>query len=56
MAEVSGSNGIHGVVLNVNDEANHPPPPSACKSKDSDIGFYVPFMQKVNSIFFFLVL
>ncbi|EOY27903.1 Major intrinsic protein - like 10 [Theobroma cacao] len=44
MAEISGSN---GVVLNVNGEANHNPPPSAAKSKGSDIGFSVPFMQKL---------
>ncbi|XWS15882.1 hypothetical protein CRYUN_Cryun34aG0040500 [Craigia yunnanensis] len=47
MAEVSESNGNHGVVLNVYDEANHNPPPSACESKDSDIGFFVSFMQKL---------
>ncbi|XVF27429.1 hypothetical protein REPUB_Repub14bG0105900 [Reevesia pubescens] len=47
MAEISGSNGNHGVVLNVNGEANHNPPPSASKSKDSDYFFSVPFMQKL---------
>ncbi|XP_007025281.2 PREDICTED: aquaporin NIP1-2 [Theobroma cacao] len=47
MAEISGSNGNNGVVLNVNGEANHNPPPSAAKSKGSDIGFSVPFMQKL---------
>ncbi|XP_022720959.1 aquaporin NIP1-2-like [Durio zibethinus] len=47
MADKSGSNGNHGVVVNVNCEANHNPPPSACKSKDSDIGLSVPFMQKL---------
>ncbi|XVF87262.1 hypothetical protein PTKIN_Ptkin18bG0104900 [Pterospermum kingtungense] len=45
MAEIAGSNGNHGVVLNVNGEA--PPPPPACKSKDSDLGLSVPFMQKL---------
>ncbi|XWS18553.1 hypothetical protein CRYUN_Cryun32bG0055200 [Craigia yunnanensis] len=47
MAEISGSNVNHGVVLNMNGEANHYPPPSASIRKDSDIGFSVPFMQKL---------
>ncbi|XVE88266.1 hypothetical protein DITRI_Ditri19aG0056000 [Diplodiscus trichospermus] len=47
MAEKSGNTGDHGVVVNVNGEANHNPPPSASKSKESDIGFSVPFMQKL---------
>ncbi|XVF40263.1 hypothetical protein PTKIN_Ptkin01aG0098200 [Pterospermum kingtungense] len=44
--QISGSNGNH-LVLNMNVEANHNPPPSASKTKDSDIGFSVPFMQKL---------
>lgn len=44
MAEIAGSNGNHGVVLSVDCEA---PPSAACKSKDSDLGFSVPFMQKL---------
>ncbi|KAG8482236.1 hypothetical protein CXB51_026999 [Gossypium anomalum] len=51
MAEISGCNGNHEVVLNVNGETSHPPPPpppsSAPKRKDSDLGFSVPFIQKL---------
>lgn len=49
MAEISGCNGNHEVVLNVNGETTHPPPPpsSAPKRKDSDLGFSVPFIQKL---------
>ncbi|MBA0702205.1 hypothetical protein Goari_027325 [Gossypium aridum] len=48
--EISGCNGNHEVVLNVNGETSHPPPPppsSAPKRKDSDLGFSVPFIQKL---------
>lgn len=49
MAEISGCNGNHEVVLNVNGETSHhhPPPSSAPKRKDSDLGFSVPFIQKL---------
>ncbi|XVE51514.1 hypothetical protein DITRI_Ditri02bG0048200 [Diplodiscus trichospermus] len=47
MAEIAGGNGNHEAVLNVNGEANPNPPPSACKSKDFDIGFSVSFVQKL---------
>ncbi|XP_039061688.1 aquaporin NIP1-2-like isoform X2 [Hibiscus syriacus] len=48
MAEISGTNGNHDVVLNVNGEINnHLPPPSAPKRKDSDIGLSVSFIQKL---------
>ncbi|GMI86162.1 NOD26-like intrinsic protein 1;2, NOD26-LIKE INTRINSIC PROTEIN 2 [Hibiscus trionum] len=42
MADNSGSNGNHGVVLNIEAEANQNPPPPA-----SDVCFSVPFMQKL---------
>ncbi|OMP05218.1 hypothetical protein COLO4_08984 [Corchorus olitorius] len=39
-----------GVVLNVGGgDASHPPPPSTSKTKDFDLGFSVPFMQKLRS-------
>ncbi|KAB2078140.1 Aquaporin NIP1-2 -like protein [Gossypium arboreum] len=41
------NNGNHGVVLNVNAEANQNPPLSTSKTKDSDVGFTVPLMQKL---------
>ncbi|TYI04726.1 hypothetical protein ES332_A10G039100v1 [Gossypium tomentosum] len=49
MAEISGCYGNHEVVLNVNGETSHhhPPPSSAPKRKDSDLGFSVPFIQKL---------
>ncbi|OMO82751.1 Major intrinsic protein [Corchorus olitorius] len=52
MAEISGNNANHGhggVVLNVGggDGSLPPPPSSASKTKDFDLGFSVPFMQKL---------
>ncbi|PPD91246.1 hypothetical protein GOBAR_DD11815 [Gossypium barbadense] len=38
---------LNSSLLNVNAEANQNPPPSTSKTKDSDVGFTVPFMQKL---------
>lgn len=45
--QISRSNGNHEVALSMNVEANQNPLPPPSRTKDSDMGFSVPFIQKL---------